>query len=143
MLADDTIFARDGVLGNIMLDAATGDELGPFDAGPPPAFANDVAFMLSDSTLTAVEDGGQGVNAWQFTGDGKATVAKCHVPKVVGEKLSEAKTKIRSGHCSVGPITRKTSSTAKRGRVLSQSPKPGETKARGAKVGLKVGKGGA
>jgi outer membrane protein assembly factor BamB len=75
VLADGTIFARDGVLGNIMLDAATGDELGPFNAGPPPAVANDVAFMLSGSTLTAVKDGGQGVNAWQFTGDGHLDTA--------------------------------------------------------------------
>jgi beta-lactam-binding protein with PASTA domain len=58
----------------------------------------------------------------------------------LGEKLASAKTKIRSGG-SVGSITRKASRSAKRGRVLSQSPRPGETKAHGAKVSLKVGKG--
>ena len=97
--------------------------------------------------VVAVNAGGDSVpadsSASAVVKSSKATVATCHVPKVVGEKLSAAKTKIRSGHCSVGPITKKTSSTAKRGHVLSQSPKPGETKARGAKVSLKVGKGGA
>jgi hypothetical protein len=59
----------------------------------------------------------------------------------LGEKLAFGQDEIRSGGCSVGSITRKASRSAKRGRVLSQSPKPGETKAHGAKVSLKVGKG--
>jgi beta-lactam-binding protein with PASTA domain len=63
------------------------------------------------------------------------------VPKVVGLKLVKAKKRIRARHCSVGKITRKTSSLAKKGRVLSQRPKPGKTLRRGAKVSLKVGKG--
>lgn len=69
VVADGTVFARDGVLGNVMLSASTGSELGPFNAGPPPAVANGVAFMLYNSTLSAATDAGQGANAWQFTGD--------------------------------------------------------------------------
>jgi len=60
---------------------------------------------------------------------------------VVGLKLAKAKKRIRARHCRVGAITRKVSSQAKRGRVLSQRPKPGRTLRRGAKVNLKVGTG--
>ena len=60
---------------------------------------------------------------------------------MVGLKLKKAKAKIRKRHCRVGKITRKTSSLAKRGRVLSQKPKAGKTLRAGARVNLKVGKG--
>jgi eukaryotic-like serine/threonine-protein kinase len=60
---------------------------------------------------------------------------------VVGLKLTRAKTKIRARHCRVGKITRATSTQAKKGRVLSQRPKPGKTLRKGAKIALKVGKG--
>jgi outer membrane protein assembly factor BamB len=85
VLADGNVFARDGVLGNILLSASTGAQLGPFNAGPPPAVANDVAFMLSGSTLTAVKNAGLGVNSWQFTGDSHLDTA----PLVVGGLVYE------------------------------------------------------
>ena len=69
------------------------------------------------------------------------TPPKCHVPNVVGQKLAGAKLKIRKRHCRVGKITKKHSSLVKKGRVLSQNPKPGRTLRNGAKVRLTVGKG--
>jgi beta-lactam-binding protein with PASTA domain len=60
---------------------------------------------------------------------------------VVGLKLAKAKARIRARHCRVGRITRKTSTLRKKGRVLSQSPKPGKVLNNGARVNLKVGKG--
>jgi beta-lactam-binding protein with PASTA domain len=63
------------------------------------------------------------------------------VPNVVGQKLARAKSRIVRAHCRVGNITRKHSSLKKRGRVLSQAPRPGRTLKQGAKVNLKVGKG--
>ena len=72
---------------------------------------------------------------------GFAKKPKCHVPKVVGLKLARAKAKIRGAHCAVGKITKKFSSPRKRGRVLSQKPKPGKTLPAGSKVALTVGKG--
>ena len=80
VLADGTIFARDVPLGNVLLSASDGSELGAFNAGPAPAVANDVAYTLSGSTLTAVNDAGQGTNAWTFTGDSFLDTA----PLVVG-----------------------------------------------------------
>jgi beta-lactam-binding protein with PASTA domain len=60
---------------------------------------------------------------------------------VVGLKLAKAKARIRARHCRVGKITRATSTQAKKGRVLSQRPRPGKTLRKGGKVALKVGKG--
>jgi hypothetical protein len=65
---------------------------------------------------------------------------KCVVPNVKGKKLAAAKSSIKSHHCSVGKITKVSSSPKNRGHVVSQSPKPGKRLAKGAKVALKVGK---
>jgi uncharacterized repeat protein (TIGR01451 family) len=66
---------------------------------------------------------------------------KCKVPKVVGLTLAKAKAKIRKAHCGVGKIKKKVSSRKKKGRVLTQKPKPGKTLPAGSKVNLTVGKG--
>jgi len=68
-------------------------------------------------------------------------VVKCHVPNVVGQKLAKAKARLVSRHCRVGRITRVHSTLAKKGRVLSQSPKARKTLKKGARVNLRVGKG--
>jgi hypothetical protein len=65
---------------------------------------------------------------------------KCVVPKVKGKKLAAAKRSIKSHHCSVGKITKVSSSPKNKGHVISQSPKPGKHLRKGAKVALKVGK---
>ena len=65
---------------------------------------------------------------------------KCVVPKVKGKKLAAAKTAIKKAHCAVGKITKVASSPKNRGKVVSQSPKPGKHLPRGSKVALKVGK---
>jgi beta-lactam-binding protein with PASTA domain len=62
------------------------------------------------------------------------------VPRVVGALLARAKTKIRKAHCSVGRVRYKAASKKKRGRVLSQSPRPGKHLANGARVSLVVGR---
>lgn len=69
------------------------------------------------------------------------TPPKCHVPNVVGQKLSAAKAKIRRRHCRVGKVTRRHSTPARKGRVLAQRPKAGRTLRNGARVNLTVGKG--
>jgi uncharacterized repeat protein (TIGR01451 family) len=66
---------------------------------------------------------------------------KCKVPKVIGLTLAKAKAKIRRAHCGVGKIKKKVSSRKKKGRVLSQKPRPGKTLPVGSKVNLTVGKG--
>jgi uncharacterized delta-60 repeat protein len=68
-------------------------------------------------------------------------LVKCHVPKVKGKTLKQAKKKIRAAHCRVGKVTKAYSKKVKKGRVISQKPKPGVTKPAGAKVAIKVSKG--
>ena len=65
----------------------------------------------------------------------------CVVPKVKGKKLRAAKRSIRKAHCSPGKVTRAFSKKVKKGRVISQRPKPGKNLAAGSKVKLKVSKG--
>jgi outer membrane protein assembly factor BamB len=69
-LHDGKLFVRDASRGaHVILDAATGNQLGTFEAGPAPAFDGNVGFFLSGGTLRAVN---QQTNAtiWSFTGDG-------------------------------------------------------------------------
>jgi len=64
------------------------------------------------------------------------------VPNVIGRKLAKARAKIRNRHCRVGKITRKHSTVAMKGRVISQSPKASAKKrANGFRVRLTLGKG--
>jgi PASTA domain/Divergent InlB B-repeat domain len=65
----------------------------------------------------------------------------CVVPKVKGKKLRAAKQAIRRAHCAVGTVTRAFSAKVKKGRVISQKPKPGKKLAAGSKIKLKVSKG--
>jgi hypothetical protein len=65
---------------------------------------------------------------------------RCKVPKVVGKKLPAAKRAITRAHCSVGRV-RKARSRKPSGRVLSQSPRGGVTRAKGTRVTLVVSRG--
>lgn len=71
----------------------------------------------------------------------KFTRYVCVVPKVKGKKLVVAKRAIRKAHCSVGTVEKKTSSTVKKGSVVSESPAAGKHRPGGAKVNLVVSKG--
>jgi beta-lactam-binding protein with PASTA domain len=59
---------------------------------------------------------------------------------VIGARLATAKARIRRAHCRVGTMTRRHSRLAKRGRVLSQSPKRGAVRRNGYPVRLVVGR---
>jgi hypothetical protein len=67
--------------------------------------------------------------------------APCVVPRVVGMTVGKARSKIARSHCAVGSVTRKTSTASKKGKVLSQTPRPGKRLKHGARVSLAVGKG--
>jgi beta-lactam-binding protein with PASTA domain len=64
----------------------------------------------------------------------------CIVPKVKGKKLAAAKSALTQAHCRVGRVTKKFSKV-KKGRVISQRPKPGTNLPAGGKVKLVVSKG--
>ena len=86
-------------------------------------------------TCTLTMSGNHSVTA------GFAKPVKCKVPKVIGLKLARAKSKLARAHCRAGNVTRKFSSTKKRGKVIGQKPKAGKTLPGGSKVKLTVGKG--
>jgi hypothetical protein len=65
----------------------------------------------------------------------------CTVPKLKGKRLKAAKRAIRAHDCSVGRIKRAFSMRVKKGRVISQKPKPHKRLRHGAKVNLTVSKG--
>jgi VCBS repeat protein/PASTA domain-containing protein len=68
-----------------------------------------------------------------------ATVS-CKVPKVVKKALPAAKRAITRAHCHLGAM-RRTSSGIKKGRVVSQKPKPGTVMPAGGRVNLVVSRG--
>jgi uncharacterized delta-60 repeat protein len=65
----------------------------------------------------------------------------CKVPNVHGKRLAVAKASIKKARCRVGKVTRKASKRAKKGRVLSQSPRAGVLVPSATKVNLVVSKG--
>jgi beta-lactam-binding protein with PASTA domain len=60
---------------------------------------------------------------------------------VRGKTLSAARGKIKAAHCRVGKVTRAYSKTVRKGRVVSQKPKPKTKLASGGKVNLVVSRG--
>src|SRR5262245_59430340 len=64
----------------------------------------------------------------------------CHVPKVVGLRLAQARFLIRRLKCSVGRVRRVRARPRRVGRVLGQTPRPGRTGPRGLRVNLVVGR---
>src|SRR4051812_28392226 len=68
------VYARDPTYGNHIFDAATGDELGTFDATAPPAFDGSTGLFLSGGSLTA-RNLTSGKAMWSFTGDGQLDTA--------------------------------------------------------------------
>jgi hypothetical protein len=70
-----------------------------------------------------------------------AFVKDCVVPKVKGKGLQAAKRSIRAHDCSVGRIGHAFSRKVRKGRVISQQPKPRKLLKHGAKVRLTVSKG--
>jgi hypothetical protein len=67
--------------------------------------------------------------------------ARCVVPNVRGRTLVRAKALLRRAGCVTGSVRRAFSSSMRRGRVLSQTPRAGARVRRGAKVKLVLSKG--
>jgi beta-lactam-binding protein with PASTA domain len=71
----------------------------------------------------------------------KKPAPKCVVPNVKGKPLTTARKKISAAHCKVGKVTHVRSKTVKKGKIVSQKPKPATKLAAGGKVKLVVSKG--
>lgn len=66
---------------------------------------------------------------------------RCVVPNVRGRLLKQAKSRIQRAHCRTGRVVRAFSASVRRGRVISQSPRPGARMKQGTRVKLVVSKG--
>ena len=60
---------------------------------------------------------------------------------MIGSKLGTATSRIRARHCRVGKVTYIKSTRKKKGKVITESPKPGKRLGNNAKVNLWLGKG--
>jgi uncharacterized delta-60 repeat protein len=112
------------------------------DLGGPTDVASSVALGPDGKIVLA----GSSMPAYQSTSDfGVAryvgALAPCKVPSVLGKTLAAARTSITRAECKVGKVTRKRSKRAKKGRVISQSPRAGASLPNGSKVNLVVSKG--
>jgi hypothetical protein len=65
---------------------------------------------------------------------------RCRVPRVIGQRLKVARTRIRRANCRVGRV-RRARSRKRAGRVIRQSPRPGVRLRNGARVNLVVSRG--
>ena len=66
---------------------------------------------------------------------------QCVVPNVRGKTLRIARRTVSRGRCRVGRVTRKLSTRMKKGRVISQSRRPGLRLPVGSRVNLILSKG--
>jgi hypothetical protein len=70
-----------------------------------------------------------------------ALLPRCVVPGLRGKTLTAARHAIRSHNCTIGKITHAASSAIRKGRVVSQKPKPGKRLQRRARVSVVVSRG--
>jgi hypothetical protein len=65
----------------------------------------------------------------------------CLVPKLTGKTVAAAKQALKKARCSVGKVTKHTSSKVPKGRIISSGPKAGSKRKAGTKVALTVSRG--
>jgi hypothetical protein len=76
------------------------------------------------------------------SGPGPVPTAKaCIVPPLRGKKLKASKQRVRAAGCKFGKLTKHRGATARIGRVVKQSPKPGILVPAGTKVKVTLGRG--
>jgi hypothetical protein len=88
---------------------------------------------LASIPVTVTTAAGVATSLQTFTYEG------CVVPKLQGRKLKVAKKKLRVENCRPGGVKKRGDATAKTGRVVNQSPKPGKILAPGARVKVVLG----
>ena len=99
----------------------------PTDPGTSP----DVSLPIQPGDCAA-DAGGQPV---------QGTKESCKVPNVKGMTLAAAKRELKAGDCALGRVKTAFSPKVRKGRVISQSQRPGKTLKAGGKVNLVVSKG--
>lgn len=67
---------------------------------------------------------------------------RCRVPSLFGRSLRASRRALRNAHCAVGRVATRKTRTARPGRVVKQTPRPGTTMAHGAGVSVVVARSG-
>ncbi|MFL5959132.1 MAG: PASTA domain-containing protein [Gaiellaceae bacterium] len=149
---DDLALAR--YLGSTLAIAKSGSGSGTVTSTPAGIHCGSACsapFAGGSVTLTAKPSAGSVFARWSgdCSGKGRCTLtvgtdrsvvakfsALCVVPKLRGKTSPDARRAIRQAHCSVGKVGGAYSPTVKRGRVISQNPRPGTKRPAHAKVRL-------
>jgi hypothetical protein len=123
---------------SVLTNAGDGSFQARVDQADPGADIRSVAIgdLNGDSRPDLATADGETNDVSVFTN----TTGVCKVPNIKGKKLPAAKRAIAGAHCRVGKIRRAYSKTVKRGRVVSEKPKPGTVLLSG-KVDLVVSRG--
>jgi uncharacterized delta-60 repeat protein len=106
---------------------------------PPGAPTRPVAMQGGDQKIL--------VAGWSNPGYGPSTLARliggnnCVVPALRGRTLAKATATLAKSYCSRGPVSKRFSSSVRRGRVISTAPHSGSRLPGGAKVKLLVSRG--
>ena len=58
----------------------------------------------------------------------------CTVPRLLGKTLQATRASLKTAQCTLGRVTRRRATHARRGRVIAQTPPAGSHRRRGAKV---------
>ena len=85
-------------------------------------------------SCVAVDDSGYAVV-------GTNLAKACVVPKLKGKTLTAAKRSLTAHACRLGNVKHAVSRTVRKGRVISQKPRPGKRLEHGARVNLVVSRG--
>jgi hypothetical protein len=62
----------------------------------------------------------------------------CHVPRLNGVTLAQARTALKKAHCALGTVRYRVASGHRAGRIYLQTVKAGATRAGGTKVGITI-----
>ncbi len=93
-------------------------------------------------TIIASQSGNANFNAAASVSRAfKIAPPQCNVPRVKGKRLAAAKSAIKQRHCRTGKVTYAFSKTTKKGRVVSQSRRPGRVFPADTKITLVVSRG--
>jgi hypothetical protein len=108
--------------GSVSAKSFTVDSEGQITATAP------ASKTLSKVPVTVTTIAGTATSAQLFAYQG------CRVPKLKGKSLKAAKKRARKAGCAIGKVKKLDGATAKNGKVVKQSPKPGKLLPPGAKI---------
>jgi IPT/TIG domain-containing protein/PASTA domain-containing protein len=112
---------------------------------PPRAAAETVPISVTTLAGTATSPTGfayvadTGGGGGGDNGGGGGTQSTCVVPRLQGKKLKGAKKQLRRANCRIGSARKRKGATARTGRVVRQSLKPGKRLPPGTKVSFTLG----